>query len=145
MNDEIKKKLSSKIVQLTRIIYLLNARNEENEMIYESILFQKDKEHQEEINNLYKQILSLKKEIKDCKKSYEEKIDNFKLEIEYKYNKSLEKIQKEFDKFKNDKININEEIKYEFDLKVNSMMNQLKNLKDDYAKNVFEKKDNINK
>jgi hypothetical protein len=68
MNDEIKKKLSSKIVQLTRIIYLLNARNEENEMIYESILFQKYKEHQEEINNLYKKILSLKKEIKDCKK-----------------------------------------------------------------------------
>ncbi len=145
MNDEIKIKLSSKIVQLTRIIYLLNAKNEETEMIVESIISEKEKEHQEENNKLLKQIISLKNEIKDCKKTYEEKLDNFKIEIEYKYNRAISKIQKEYDDFKNSKKNVNEELQYEFELKVSSMLSQLKKVKDDYAKNIFEHKDTFSK
>ena len=130
MNDKLKTDFSSKIAQLTRIVFILNEQNNENEALIERIISEEEKEHKEEIIKLLNQINYYKNEIKKLEKSYEEKLDNFKLEIEYKYNKSLEKIQKEFDKFKNDKININEEIKYEFDLKVNSMRNQLKNLKD---------------
>ena len=145
MNDQLKTQFSSKLTQLTRIIYLLNAKNEEHELMLETIISNIEKEHNEKISKLYNKINSQINEFKNLKKLYEEKYENFKLEVEYKCNRVINKIQKEYNEFKDNKKNINEDIKYEFEIKVNSMSNQLKQLKDDYAKNVFEQKDKNNK
>ena len=83
MNDNLIKEFSEKLTQLTRIIFILNEKNEQNEAIVEEINSYKEKEFQEEKKNLIKQILLLKKKINDIEKSYEEKYENFKLDIEY--------------------------------------------------------------
>ena len=97
MNDNLIKEFSEKLTQLTRIIFILNEKNEQNEAIVEEINSYKEKEFQEEKKNLIKQISLLKKKINDIEKSYEEKYENFKLDIEYKYNSIISKYKKEFD------------------------------------------------
>ena len=58
MNDQLKTQFSSKLTQLTRIIYLLNAKNEENELMLETIISNLEKEHNEKISKLYNKINS---------------------------------------------------------------------------------------
>ena len=64
MNDNLKKQFSEKLTQLTRIIFILNEKNEQNEAITNQINLYKEKEFQEEKKILIKQISSLKKKNK---------------------------------------------------------------------------------
>ena len=56
MNDNLKKQFSEKLTQLTRIIFILNEKNEQNEAITNQINLYKEKEFQEEKKILIKKI-----------------------------------------------------------------------------------------
>ena len=51
MDEEIKFQLCAKISQLTRVIYMINAKNDEFQAVIDSLITSYDKEHLAIINN----------------------------------------------------------------------------------------------
>ena len=117
MDEKIKENYIKKILQLTRTIFLINAKNEDNKSTIDLITESYDKEQFNSIENFVKEINNLKEKIKKLNINYEEKYKKFISEIKKNYEIKINEIQKKLNILNNKKKNINDEIKYDIKIK----------------------------
>ena len=125
MDDNLKEEFSNKIVQLTKKVYLINYKNEENQALIDSIIRSYNIELNSTSKKLLKEINSLKEKNKNLISSYEEKYDKFVSSIKKTYDLKFKKIQSGYNSLKEEKKNLTNNINNEFDNKVKSMLSQV--------------------
>ena len=103
MDDKIKENYIKKILQLTRTVFLINAKNEDNKSTIDLIIESYDKEQFISIENFVKEINNLKEKIKNLNLNYEEKYKKFVSEIKKNYEIKVNEIQNNFNTLKNEK------------------------------------------
>ena len=137
MDERLKDDFTTKILQLTRLVFIMNERNEENQALIDSIVESYEEEQLIIIDNFLKEINHLKAKIKKMNSTYEEKYQKFKTEIKKTYEIKFKKLQSNIDILISDKKNIYNEIKYDYDKKINSMLSEVKKIKDECEKKII--------
>ena len=124
---ELIDKMNRKISQLTRVVYILNSKNDENESIMESITSAFESEVQ-----------SVSREANQVIKKMKNQIDKIRLQtnpeeklnlINDKYEKSLQSFKNEYDKLKKESQKKTKSLSDEYNDKYNKMMKDLVELK----------------
>ena len=103
MDERLKDDFTTKILQLTRLVYIMNEKNEENQALIDSIIESYEEEQLIIIDNFLKEISHLKAKIKKMNSTYEEKYQKFKTEIKKTYEIKFKKLQSNFDNLKTEK------------------------------------------
>ena len=85
MDERLKDDFTTKILQLTRLVFIMNERNEENQALIDAIVDSYEEEQLIMIENFLKEINHLKAKIKKMNSTYEEKYQKFKTEIKKTY------------------------------------------------------------
>ena len=120
---ELIDKMNRKISQLTRVVYILNSKNDENESIMESITSAFESEMQ-----------SVSREANQVIKKMKNQIDKIRLQtnpeeklnlINDKYEKSLQSFKNEYDKLKKESQKKTKSLSDEYNDKYNKMMKDL--------------------
>ena len=160
--ENLIKKMSTKICQLTRVVYLLNNKYLDAQSNIEAIRTTYDNELTSIVRQANDYSKDLKERIKklEIKTDIEEDFKKFKEEVEKKYEKEKEIEQKnEVDKLKKENENKLEEYKSLYDESVRLMKEEIEELKKNYLNkfeeikknnqkvviNINEKKDKLNK
>ena len=137
MDERLKDDFTTKILQLTRLVFIMNERNEENQALIDAIVDSYEEEQLIMIENFLKEINHLKGKIKKMNSTYEDKYQNFKTEIKKAYEIKFKKLQSNIDNLKSDKKNMYNEIKYQYDTKINSMLSEVQKMKNEYDKKII--------
>ena len=119
------------MTQLTRIIYLLNAKNEENRAIVDSVLEANSEENSKTVSKLLNEIKLLKEKNKEIINSYENKYNDFIREIRKEFEMKKREFENKINEIKNGKESISDEINNNFNIKIAAMNQQLMNNKKD--------------
>ncbi len=134
MDPELLDRTCKKISQLTRVIYLLNTRNDESDALIKSIL----KTYDLELENM-------RKEANEVIKGYKKQMDKIKensnlegkvKEIRKKYDESCVSFIGKIDKFKKEVNKQNDTIKKEYESKYERMMDEVDQIKRDADKKI---------
>ena len=134
MDPELLDRTCKKISQLTRVIYLLNTRNDESDALIKAIL----KTYDSELENM-------RKEANEVIKSYKKQIDKIKdnsnidskiKDIKKKYDDSCISFLNKIDKFKKEVNKSNDNIKKEYESKYEKMIDEVDQIKKDADKKI---------
>ena len=134
MKDDITKgQICSKITQLTRVIYVINAKNEEFQNIINSIITSYDDEIKSLTKTHQKEISKLKDKIKSLTSNIDVLADKKVSEIQTRSETSLYNIRRNYDAFikeTQDRIKI---MQSTYDNKVTQMYNEINEIKNECA------------
>ena len=146
-NQDIYDRMCKKISQLTRVIFVLNTKNDENEALIESIVDSYEKEIESltiESNNILNSMkktidktaetLNSEDKIKQIKKKYDDSLtqynsdyEKYKKDINHKLNKSIVEYNEKVEKMR---VEFNE-VKKAYDIKLSEI--QKRSEEDKYA------------
>jgi hypothetical protein len=136
MDNEVYERMCKKIAQLTRVIFVLNTKNDENDSLIESIV----EAYEKEIESLTKEastvINTMKKNVEKMKDyvNVEEKL-NF---INKKYEESVYVFSSEYEKFKKENQRREKQIQEDYQEKYDKMWRDLAELRKLYENKINE-------
>lgn len=122
-------RMCKKISQLTRVIYLLNTKNDESNALIKALYKTYDKEMETLRKNANDTISNLQKKIDKSKDN--SAIDNKVKEIRKKYDDSCVAFMNSIDKFKREVKKNEDNIKKEYDEKYKMMIEEVQKVKKD--------------
>ena len=122
-------RMCKKISQLTRVIYLLNTKNDESNALIKSLYKTYDKEMETLRKNANETIKNLQKKIEKGKDT--SLIDTKVKEIRKKYDDSCIAFMNAIDKFKRDVKKNEDNLKKEYDEKYKMMIDEVQKIKKD--------------
>ena len=137
MDERLKEDFTTKILQLTRLVYIMNEKNEENQALIDAIVESYEEEQLIMIENFLKEINHLKGKIKKMNSTYEDKYQKFKTEIKKSYEIKFKKLQSNFDNLISERKNMYNEIKYDYDKKISSMLSEVQKMKNECDKKII--------
>ena len=137
MNEsEVYERMCKKIAQLTRVIFILNTKNDENESLIESFV----ETYEKEIENITKEanfvISNMKKAINQMKDN--SNIEDKVKEITRKYEDTCLAYSNDYDRYKKEIMNREKKITDDYTEKVDKMYREFAELKKIYESKFFE-------
>ncbi len=134
MESNLHEKMSKKISQLTRVIFLLNSRNDENDASIETIIDAYEKEIESLTKEASSAISLMKKSVEKLKEKTN--VDEKILLIKKKFDDSVTGFTLDYDKFKKEIIKKEKLIHEEYQEKYEKMMKDLSELRIMYEKKI---------
>ena len=137
MNEsEVYERMCKKIAQLTRVIFILNTKNDENESLIESFV----ETYEKEIENITKEanfvISNMKKAINQIKDN--SNVDEKVKEITRKFEDTCLAYSNDYDRYKKEIMNREKKITDDYTEKVDKMYKDLAELKKIYESKFVE-------
>lgn len=122
----------SKLSQLTRVIYVINAKNDEYQSIIDSLISSYEEEHAYIIKCYQQQITALKHRIAQLTTNTASVVNGKVNEIHKRSLTAFNELQAQYDVFIKDTNNKVEQLRCEYDSKVNQMQRELTLFKGEY-------------
>ena len=134
MDEELLERMNKKISQLTRVIYLLNTKNEESDGLIKSILNSYDTELENMRREATQVLGTMKEKIEKLKDT--SFVDNKIKDIKRKYDDSVLKYSAGYESFKNEIKRTKDNLEMEYKGKYNDMIQEVSDIKKSADKRV---------
>ena len=136
MDNEVYERMCKKIAQLTRVIFVLNTKNDENDALIESIVDAYEKEIETLTKEASQVIGTMKKSVEKLKENMN--IDEKVREINKKYDDSVYGFSLDYEKFKKESLKKERMMQDEYQEKYDKMWKDLSDLRKIYENKIGE-------